>query len=299
MRAQNRASGVARVVNGNVPAGAGQRIRLEGFAAAPWGAAARCMALRDFRDGISAWRLWLLLARRDIRHRYRRSTLGPFWLTLSVGAMVAALGLVYGTLLGMPLGDYLPYLSLGLIIWAFIAGLVGDGCTCLIEADHHLRQARLPRTLFVFRIVARNLVILAHNLLIYVLVALWFQVPVGLWSLAAVPALGVLCIVGAAAALLLGLVSARFRDVPQIVAMLMQVLFFVTPILFQPAMLGSRAWLIDWNPAAHLVAIVRDPLLGRPPDAASWAMALATAAIALIAAFLMLVRYRPRLSYWL
>jgi ABC-type polysaccharide/polyol phosphate export permease len=250
-------------------------------------------------DGAAAWRLWTLLARRDIRQRYRRSLLGPFWLTLSMAVMIAALAIVYGTLFGMVLQEYLPYLTLGLIVWGFISGLVGDGCGCFIESETFLRQARLPRTLFVLRAICRNLLLLAHNLVVYVVVAAWFKVPLGLWSLAALPGLALICLAGVGLGLLLGLSSARFRDVPQITASVLQVFFFITPILFTSAMLGPYAWLAEYNPATHLLAIVREPLVGRAPSLENWAFALATAAVLLAAGFVMLVRTRARLSYWL
>lgn len=257
------------------------------------------MAADDVRGGIAAWRLWSLMARNDIRQRYRRSVLGPLWLTMSLAILIGTLSVLYGALLGMPLRSYLPFLTLGYLTWTFVSSLVADGCRCLIEGESYLKQARLPKTMFVLRVVWRNVIVFAHNLLVFAVVALWFGIPFTWWSLTSLAAFVVLCVNGISVGLLLGMLSARFRDVPQIVAAAMQVLFFVTPILFKPELLGPRAGLLELNPLLHLVAILRAPLLGEAPGLDNWIVALGLTAAGAVAAFLMFVRFRARVTYWL
>ena len=281
------------------PTGTADRVWLDGHATTPWSRAAWAMAIADLRGGVAAWRLWSLMARNDIRHRYRRSVLGPFWLTLSVTILIGALSILYGALLGIPLQSYLPFLTLGFLTWSFLSALVSDGCLSLIEGDSYLKQARLPKSMFVYRIVWRNVLVFAHNLIVFVVVAIWFEIPVTWWSLAGVAAFVVLCVNGVWIGLLLGMVSARFRDLPQIVAAGMQVLFFVTPILFKPELLGRRAFLLEYNPLLHFVAIVRQPLLGEVPRLDNWLVVLAVTVAGATATFLMFVRFRARITYWL
>ena len=76
---------------------------------------------RDLLAGIRAWRLWTMLGWNDIRQRYRRSVLGPFWITISMAVFITLLGVIYSHIFKIELKTYLPYLSLGYIIWGFIA----------------------------------------------------------------------------------------------------------------------------------------------------------------------------------
>ena len=174
-------------------------------------------ALFDLVQGARAHHLWYLLGWRDIRQRYRRSLLGPLWLTLSMGALVGALGFLYGMLLGVETAAYMPFLALGFIVWALISGVITDGCQVFINAESIIKQVGLPLSVHVYRLLWRNLLILFHNALVFVVVAAVFGVWPGWAGLLALPGLVLLCLNGLWVALLLGIVSARFRDVPPIV----------------------------------------------------------------------------------
>ena len=187
------------------------------------------LALADIVQGARARYLWGMLGWQDIRRRYRRSVLGPFWLTISMGVLVAALGTLYGVLLRVELADYVPFLALGFIVWTLISGMITEGCTAFIGAEGIIRQVGLPLSIHVYRLLWRNFLILCHNSVVFVIVAAIFGVWPGWIGLLAVPGLALLCLNGIWAGLLLGIICARFRDVPPIVASVVRILFFVTP----------------------------------------------------------------------
>src|SRR5690606_35158330 len=120
--------------------------------------------------------LWLLLGWVEIRQRYARSKIGPFWLTISMAILVTALGIVYGTLFQAELREHLPLLAIGFVFWAFISTTINDGCNAYINASAYLKQVPLPRGVFVFQTLWRNMIVLAHNFVIVVLVLLIFQI---------------------------------------------------------------------------------------------------------------------------
>src|ERR1700761_427272 len=86
-------------------------------------------AVADVVGGARLWRLAWALGWLDIRLRYRGSMLGPFWLTISTGVMVAALGVLYSTLFKIELREYLPFLALSQVLWGFLAAVVSEACT--------------------------------------------------------------------------------------------------------------------------------------------------------------------------
>ena len=264
-------------------------------AAAPSQAA---LALRDLAQGARAYYLWYLLAWQDIRRLYRRSVLGPFWLTLSMGALVGVLGMLYGMLLGVESADYVPFLALGFIVWTLISGVITEGCTAFINAQGIIRHVGLPLSIHVYRLLWRHLLILAHNAAVFVVVAALFAVWPGWTGLLALPGLVLLCLNGLWAGLLLAIVSARFRDVPPIVTSIVRICFFVTPIIWMPELMPDRPLVLDANPFFHLVEVVRAPLLGQVPRLGSWIAVLVMTAAGWLVTFAFFRRYRRRIAYW-
>ena len=187
-------------------------------------------ALGDLREGFSQWRLALALAWGDIKHRYRGSVLGPIWVTLTTAAMVVALGFFYSYILKIDPGTFFPWLAISLILWAMMTGAVTDGADALASAESIIRQMPLPFTVHVLRCVLRNLIVAAHNLPLMIIVLWIFGVTPGWSSLAALA--GLLLFVSNAfwVAFFLGMLCARFRDIPPIIASLLQLMFFITPM---------------------------------------------------------------------
>jgi ABC-type polysaccharide/polyol phosphate export permease len=254
--------------------------------------------LKDLKDGIGAIYVWPMLGWQEIKQRYRRSALGPFWLTLSTGTMVACMGPLYGRLLGQDMASYFPYLGVGLIVWFLIANLINESCSAFISAAGYIHQLKLPLTVHVMRVVYRNLIVFAHNLVIVALILLFYRSNVG-WSVLLAPlAVLLVAINGVWVGILLGMLCARFRDVPQVVASLMQVAFFLTPIMWKSEMLGKYRWAADFNPLTHYLEIVRAPLVSGMANLSSWIVVLVITAAGYLVTIAAFSRFRARIAYW-
>ncbi|WGR90765.1 ABC transporter permease (plasmid) [Bradyrhizobium sp. ISRA443] len=251
----------------------------------------------DLREAVSRWPLWSRLAWQDVLLRYRRSIIGPFWLTLSMGFTVAALGGVYGDLFGIGLIDFLPYLTAGLLVWGLIQACISEGCQTFIEGEWIIRQMNVPLLMFPLRVVCRNLVIFAHNLVIYVAILLIFPVHVGWGVLAAIPGLFLLLLNAAWCATLLGMLSARFRDLPQIVASVLQVAFLATPVIWRSDLISHKA-VVLFNPFYYFLEILRGPLLGQAPPISTWIVVLVITTGGIIVTSLFYHLRRSRVPFW-
>lgn len=256
------------------------------------------MALSDISDGWKQRGLWTTIGLHDIRQRYRRSVIGPFWITISMGIMIGALGLLYGQIFKIDIAEYLPYLAAGLFAWGLISNLVIEGCQAFNSGEHLIKQLSAPLSIHVYRVLWSNLLTSAHNVWIFVAVALWFKVGVG-WSLLLIfPALLLILINGMWIGILFGLLSARFRDIPMTISSIVQVMFFMTPIIWKPDMLPGRTFLLDANPFYHFVEILRAPLLGEVPSIENWVAAVLISAVGWVIALAFYTAYRWRLAYW-
>jgi len=256
-------------------------------------------AWRDLREGLGQWRLVWTLAWLDIRLRYRGSMLGPFWLTISTGAMVGAMGVLYAVLFRLALAEYIPFLALSLVLWGYIGTLVSESCTAFIQNEGLIRSVRMPFTLYAARIVLRNLVVLAHNALVVVVVyaALWSWP--GAEALLAIPGLLLWLVASLALSLLLGATCARLHDIPPIVASVMQMAFFISAVIWRPDQLGEHQWVLAFNPFFCLLEMVRGPLMGVVPSPLITACALGYSAALLLASWLLFARVRGRIAFWL
>ena len=256
-------------------------------------------AAQDLLRGLGFVRLWGTMGWLDIGQRYRRSVMGPLWITASLGLFVLGLSMTYGAIFNQPLTEYIPYVAVGMIVWTLISAILTEGCTTFINAEASIKQMPAPVCIHVMRVVWRALIMFGHNFIIYVLVMLAFQTSPGWTALLAIPALLLVLANGIGFGLTLGTLSARFRDIPPLMGNIIQMLFFVTPILFRPEALGSRTIIADANPLYHLIEILRQPLLGVAPTPTDWTVAIALTLANLGFAYFVYARLRWRIPYWL
>ncbi len=257
------------------------------------------LAIRDVSQGVRllplAWTLgWL-----DIRLRYRGSMLGPLWLTLSTGIMVGSLGYLYAHIFQTDVHDYLPFLALSIVLWNFLAAVVSESCSAFTESEGIVRSVRMPFFLFAIRLLIRNVLVLGHNILVIAVVYVLFQVWPDWDGLLAIPGLLLWTVDCLGLALLLGTFCARFRDILPIVSSVMQIAFFVTPVIWKPEQLGGSQATLPFNPFFDLLEVVRAPLLGGSPGLDIWLGAGLYSLVLWVLAWGLFSRARGRIAFWI
>jgi ABC-type polysaccharide/polyol phosphate export permease len=258
-------------------------------------------AWRDVVEALEKRHLATTFGWQDIAQRYHRSRIGAFWLTINMGVLIGALGIVFGSLFRTPMQEYLPFLCSGMIIWGFISSCLNEGCTSFISAEGIILQVRMPLFTHVLRTMWRNVIIFAHNLIIFPIVVLLLGANFTITMPLALPGFMLVFLNLLWMMLILGLVCARYRDLTQVLQNLLQVLFYLTPIMWQPKTLPASvsSYFFDLNPFYHLVSLMRDPLLGHAPTGLSWGVALAMLVFGWSFAIWFFGRYRQRVPYWL
>lgn len=257
-------------------------------------------ALNDVRSALGHWRIWWLLGIGDIRQRYSRSRLGQFWITVSMGFFVLAIGSVWGLLFNQNLETFLPYVSANYVVWVLIAGFIGDSVSVFTGAESYLRQAALPKSVFVMRMIVRGLMNFAHNVVIVPLAILAAGASIG-WTWILVPfGLVLVALAGFFLALLLGVLCTRFRDLPQVVQNLIQIAFFVTPVMWPAEVLRQRfPAIIELNPFAAFLHVVAQPMLGIVPSWTTYGLAVLSILLLAAVSWPLFARFRARIVYWL
>lgn len=219
--------------------------------------------LQEYSTALRAHAVWRALAVLDMRMRFRRSYFGIAWMVFNQLIFALGAGYLWASILNVPPASFIPTLAIGLACWGFISGLLLEGCATFPTAAGYLRQLPLPRMVFIFRVVMVQAVFLGIGLATSVAVMAAFGVPPGLGVLAALPGLALVLALGVLVVTSISFLGARYRDLQHGLAMLLQLLFVVTPILYPPSMLVERGleWAVHINPLTAVIEIVRYPLL--------------------------------------
>jgi lipopolysaccharide transport system permease protein len=242
-----------------------------------------------------------ILGWQDMRHRYRRSLLGPFWLVASTAALVATICLIMGPMFGVPPDQYVPYVAAGMIVWSLIISMCTESCQAFISQSTMIRQAAAPLFTYVARVAWRNSLLFAHNLVIFP-VALWLSgAHTNLNALLAVPGLLLVMANLAWMGLVLAILSARYRDLPKTIDSVIPVLMFMTPIMWKPEMMPLRIGvkILQFNPFYWIIDLVRVPMMGGIPPGKVWLGAALVALVGWMVALILFARTRERIVYWL
>lgn len=239
------------------------------------------------------WRLrhfWIHLAMSDLRSRWRRSYFGILWSVMQPLATTLMLSFVFGRIFHVAVTDYAPYVLSGMIVWDFVTASALNGAQSFVQADAYIKQCLHPLAIYPLRTVIGNLVALATastGLIVWVLIAMPAHFG---WSWLAVltifPILGLICW---PLATLLAYFTVRFRDLPHSLGLVLQAMWFLSPIYFEPGTFraGNLQALVEYNPIYHLLQIVRAPLLhGAWPSAENYAYCLAVIAVFALLAWL-------------
>lgn len=245
--------------------------------------------------------LALMLGWQDVRQTYRRSPIGPFWVTITTGILITTIGFVFGILFKIPYKDYLPYLALGILIWNFVSAVIAEASTMFVNAAELVKQIKLPIYVHVIRLMWRSFVVFLHNIVIIPVLFLILQVPISWTVILSLFGLVIVLANLSWIVVALGIVATRYRDFNQLTTSFLAVFFYVTPIMWKKEGLdfSMASVLVEFNPFSVFLALIREPFLGQVPTLQAWLSGLAYAVVGWLIAAFIARRYSHRVVYWL
>jgi ABC-type polysaccharide/polyol phosphate export permease len=261
----------------------------------------RISPVDDLVGGARKWELWGRLGWLEVKRRYRRTVIGPFWSTISLGVYLTAIGAVGAGLWKQNIGEYVPFLAAGMVVWLLFSTVLTESGTLFVSASNLFKHLRFEYSILVYAAVWRNFIVFMHNLIAYVVViVILAPQKITLDTLLLLPGLVILIANAVWLTLFLGMLCLRYRDVQQLIMSMVQVLLFVTPIFWPPAALSgsSRLLFINLNPIFHMIELVRRPLLGEAPAALSYIYALVITVVGMAFTFAVFSRFRRRIAFW-
>jgi ABC-type polysaccharide/polyol phosphate export permease len=256
---------------------------------------------QDLLNGLLQANVWGRLGWLEVKRRYQRTAIGPFWSAISLGVFVLALGGVGAGLWSQQQKDYLPFLAAGMVVWVMISSMISEACVLFVASANLFRQMRFNYSVLAYALVWRNFIVFLHNLIVYALAVLMLAPQlITPTALLAVPGLALVLVNISWVALSLGIFCLRFRDLTQLVNTVIQIAMFVTPIFWPPDSLKGPAHIIfvDLNPLYHLITVVRAPLLAEVPSSETYAAVALMTVVGWGATYFLFGYFRKRIAYW-
>ena len=256
---------------------------------------------QDFISSMKVWRIFCLIGANDIRKRYSRSRLGQFWLSLSLAVNILTLGMVWSYLFKIPIKEYLPFIATSMILWSFISSCLAEGANLYINSASYLKELNIPKLSYVNSLIVRNLIVLGHNFLVLVPIYLFCLGSINLFSLSSF-ILGLLALIVFlyGSIIIAAIISLRFRDFPNIISSLLQILFYVTPVMWKIELMPEKIQkLLILNPFCVFLTICKNYLLSGAAPEYYWSAAIIYILISFSIATYFFSKFRSRIIYWI
>ncbi len=256
--------------------------------------------LEDLRAGVLAWRIWSALAWNEFIMTYRRSLIGVFWIIISFLGFVAVKILIFGSMMSESNPTYYyVYMAVGYFIFSFLSAAITMASKVFISAEKWIKNDHLPLSLYAFKAIVRELFTFVLTAVVIVFVFLYFRFPASRQVYLVVPALMLLLINIFWIKILLGTICTRFRDIEYLVATIMRVMLFLSPVLWMPEQMGSLMTYLWWNPFFHLIEIFRGPLINSEIAWVSWLYVSCMTLIGSVVTLIVFSLFRHRIVFWL
>lgn len=225
---------------------------------------------------------WVHLALADLRSRWRRSFFGVVWSIMQPLGLTLLLTLVFSQLFNTSIVTYAPYILSGIIVWEYISANTVAGALSFVQADAYIKQCNHPLAIYTLRnVLGSAIVLLLASLSLYAWAAVVLPQNIGWCWLASLTLFPILGLIAWPVSTLLAYASTRFRDIPHALGLVMQSLWFISPVYFEAKMFrnGGLDALVDYNPVYHVLQLIRAPLLeGQWPSIENYLFSLGTAA---------------------
>jgi lipopolysaccharide transport system permease protein len=217
--------------------------------------------------------------------------------------MTLLLSIVFGRIFKTEITEYAPYILSGMIVWEFVSATAIGGSLSFVQADAYIKQCHHPLAIYTLRTVLVNLMVLmlaSLSLIMWVLIVM--PQNFGWTWLAALTIYPIVALLAWPLATLLAYIATRFRDLPHALGLVLQAMWFVSPIYFEAKVFrgGELHGLVDYNPIYHMLEIIRAPLLnGKWPTALNYAYCIGVIAVLTLLAWLVGRKSEKKIIFYL
>lgn len=219
--------------------------------------------LPDLISPILEPNIWMTIGYLDVLQSYRRSFLGPIWITLSIAIQAFAMTFIFGALFGVPTKEYSQFIVTGLIAWSWLLSMLTESGNVFIVNAKYIKETAISKPILIWSSAFRLMIISAHNLILFAFLVVTGSIAFSYIHLF-IPAIFLLYfLLSIPLTLIMGILFARYRDIPRLISSTIVILMFITPIFWKAEMLGGiRGKIVQLNPFMYLIEGIRKPMMG-------------------------------------
>ena len=247
---------------------------------------------------------WMHLAQWDLKFKFRRSKLGILWTVFQPFLLTIIMSFIFGFVFKTPVSSYAPYILSGILVWDVLNSSVIGNSYSFVAAEAYIRQFSHPFIIYPLR-----------NSLVSIATFIIANISLGIWTLVTQPENLILAvftlplttcllfILSLSLSIISSHINTRYRDYPYVMALLLQMLWYISPVFFQTSMFMSSRFLrifFTINPVTHLLSLVREPFLyGRLPPIGSYVYVLLIDIVCLIVAYFVNKKYEKTVIFYI
>ena len=258
------------------------------------------LGLDDFQQSIRQPLKWIYLGYIDIFLRYKRSIIGPFWITISISVIIFVLSHLWAQILSIDFNFFVSYFSIGYILWYWLSSTVIESSSSMTEFEGLIKQIKIPISTYLLRVSLRNFLVFLHNCVLIVLVIFIFDNQVNIFEFITIslPSIFLIFISLTSLGVMISIISVRYRDLSSIISFLMQLFFFINPLIWHPDIINKSTALIEYNLFFYWIDVIRQPLLGLEVHENSLLVIFVSSIICILVSAFVIGRYKKKIIYW-
>ena len=252
----------------------------------------------DIITGFRKKHIWLNIAKTEIKFKFKRTKLGPLWITVGTGIFIIVLSIITGAFFGSDFNERVPWITTGLILWSFIFSTLSESCGVFGGRVGLIQNVPMEKSVLIYVMISKSIITLLFNFILFFICLIIFKIQINSNILYFIP--GFLILTGNIffLSIIISILATRFRDLAPIISSLLTVLFFLTPVWWNAEYFPERAKFVIFNLFHHLLEITRKPLLGEIPNFNSWLVAIVMLLIFAVIAVILFEKKKRSIPYW-
>lgn len=256
--------------------------------------------LHDLRKALNNSNLWLFFALEDIKFKYKRSLLGPVWNTIGIIISSSLVAFLWSNIFQKEFFDYFVYILSGFVFWNWFTSSINEAGSIFSEFRRVITVYDIPFFSYILRSSTRNFFFLIHNLIPLILIGLYLN---GTSLLLYIPLfilnVFLIFILINFIVFSLAIITTRYKDISSIVSLILQIMFFLTPIIWHKESARAALFLVNFNPLSHLVDLFRLPLMQNIPGFTAYMTLLTILILSIILLQFLHKNYINKVAYWI
>ncbi len=257
-------------------------------------------SFNEFKNSIKEYCFWKNLSELKVKQRYKRTILGPLWTTLITSLQILTTSIVVTFVFKGNNEKYIPYIALGIMFWNFFSSAITECSIAFISNKNYITQIKKSFLVYIFSVLYYQILVFLHNVIVVIIIFMIYNIEFKISNyLIFIINFLLVTISILSIGFMLAILSTRFRDFSQMISSVFIILFWLTPVIYYPELLGEIKFLVDMNPLTNFLSLLRSPLLDEEISMFTYIYVIVFNLIFLPLSMILYKRVKSSIIFWL